>query len=657
MTAEPAGFWFGRGRARCFGVLQRPEGEAARRGVVVCNGLGYEGLIAGRPLRELADRLVGLGFAVLRFDYQGTGDSDGGDWEPGRVKEWAESIDEAVAVMRVREGVDEVYLVGFRIGATLACRYAHDHPGVAGVALWAPCADGATYVRELRALSRLSAAARPPQKVTADYFPDDSIEVAGFELARATADDLRAIRLVEPLERSPAPGILIIDHPDRPAPDSLIPRLVELGTAVEHVRVAGYAEFMVEDETKSTLPQAALDAMTAWFAHMPPRPDRVAIDAPQVSPTLLVVPRLLVADSAPVHRLAPGLDCPPVTEEAVRVANGLFAIVTEPVASDVRRPVAVLMLNTGLTNRVGQGRLSVEQARYWASLGFTAVRLDLGGTGESPAPAPSPTDVAALSKPTAVSSSSTYSPERTKEVARVVDWLRARRDITTVVLFGICSGAYHSFHAALEGAAIDSAILVNPAIWYNDNFRRAGLDIQVARNATAAIFQREEWRRVIREPRATLSSMRQAASGFRHLVRVRVGPWLRKVGLDREPVSLSADLNRIVGRGIDLLIVFAAAEMGEQYLRTFGAGAVDALQAQARLRIVNIDGGDHVFSAPGARQELIQVVTRHLEDRYPFDPPAAGLDPGGGAPQVGVNRPDEGSPLTFGGVDLPKGSV
>ncbi len=638
MPSEPEAFWFGQEQPRCFAMLHRPD-AAATRGVVICNALGYEGLISCRPLAELARRLVVLGYAVLRFDYEGTGDSDGGDWEPGRTKEWGESIHGAVAALRAREGVAEVYLAGVRMGATLACRYAHDHPGIAGLALWAPCADGTAYVRELRALSRLSAAARPPQRVTADWFPQDSLEVAGFELARSTADDLRAVNLLESVHRSPAPCMLIVDHTDRSPADALVEKLIALGTDVEHVRVAGFSEFMVDDETKSVLPRAVIEQMTQWFAKAQPRSDRVSTDPPQVSPTLVV------GEPAPVHFIPPGVECPPVVERAVRLPDGLFAIVTEPVDQTRRRGVAVLILNTGLTNRVGQGRLSIEQARYWASLGFTVVRVDLRGTGDSPLPGPVP-------------GNSTYAPERVDEVIEVVDWLRSHGDVSHLVLYGICSGAYQSFHAALQGAAIDLAVLVNPAIWYNDSYRGAGLDIQVARNSTRAIFRLNEWRRLVREPRATAESIRQAANGFGHLVRVRVAPWLRKVGVDLpDPVLLSRDLNRIVRRGIDLLIVFAAAEMGEQYLRTFGGEPLVALPGRGRRTVVDIDGGDHVFSAPGARQRLIEAVTRHLEESFPFDPVPAGPTTGKGAPSTGVKSLDGSSPLRFDDVELGTGQL
>src|SRR5262249_26254449 len=133
----PAAFWFGRDQARCFGMLHTPA-SGSDRGVVLCNALGFEGSVAHRAYRHLARALTARGHWVLRFDYDGEGDSAGGPWEAGRVDAWMQSIDAAVDVLRSR-GVTDIRLVGFRMGASLALRHATTHPGISGVVLWSPC--------------------------------------------------------------------------------------------------------------------------------------------------------------------------------------------------------------------------------------------------------------------------------------------------------------------------------------------------------------------------------------------------------------------------------------------------------------------------------------------------------------------------------------
>ena len=61
-----------------FGWLYEPgsqSNENAKSGIVICGPLGHEALWLHQTMRSLADRLADQGFAVLRFDYAGTGDS------------------------------------------------------------------------------------------------------------------------------------------------------------------------------------------------------------------------------------------------------------------------------------------------------------------------------------------------------------------------------------------------------------------------------------------------------------------------------------------------------------------------------------------------------------------------------------------------------
>src|SRR5690349_12729915 len=85
---------------RFFGSRERPlfawhhRASSGRRDavIVLCPPLGYEYMSAYRTWRLLAERLAALGFDVLRFDYDGTGNSAGVYEDPCRVDAWKRSI-------------------------------------------------------------------------------------------------------------------------------------------------------------------------------------------------------------------------------------------------------------------------------------------------------------------------------------------------------------------------------------------------------------------------------------------------------------------------------------------------------------------------------------------------------------------------------------
>ena len=71
-------FYFGDSSRRLFGIYHPPKGQSPRsHGIVLCCPFGQEYMRSHRAFRQLANLLSRRGFHVFRFDYHGTGDSDG----------------------------------------------------------------------------------------------------------------------------------------------------------------------------------------------------------------------------------------------------------------------------------------------------------------------------------------------------------------------------------------------------------------------------------------------------------------------------------------------------------------------------------------------------------------------------------------------------
>ena len=88
--------WFGPDDRPLFGWLHAPAARQVRGGVVLSPPLGFEAVNARHAYRYLAEALSEAGFAALRFDYDGTGDSAGRQDDPGRVNAWSRSLHMAI---------------------------------------------------------------------------------------------------------------------------------------------------------------------------------------------------------------------------------------------------------------------------------------------------------------------------------------------------------------------------------------------------------------------------------------------------------------------------------------------------------------------------------------------------------------------------------
>ncbi len=129
----------GTAQRRIFAIHDPPSGANERpRAAVLCNPGGAEAVYAHRSLRHLALRLARLGFHVVRFDYFGTGDSGGADEEAGE-QGMQSDLEYAIEAARDVAGSSRVTLVGLRLGAVIAARFAARQPqGIESLVMWDP---------------------------------------------------------------------------------------------------------------------------------------------------------------------------------------------------------------------------------------------------------------------------------------------------------------------------------------------------------------------------------------------------------------------------------------------------------------------------------------------------------------------------------------
>ncbi len=142
-------FSFGHEHRRLFGAFHAaPTGCA--RSVLLCTPFGQEAMRLHRLFRVLADRLARQGISALRFDYFGTGDSDGDDRD-GDLDGWALDVVTAHHELTSRTLSAPATWVGAGLGATLAASAAALAPEPpARLVLWDPVLDGHAYLADLR---------------------------------------------------------------------------------------------------------------------------------------------------------------------------------------------------------------------------------------------------------------------------------------------------------------------------------------------------------------------------------------------------------------------------------------------------------------------------------------------------------------------------
>jgi pimeloyl-ACP methyl ester carboxylesterase len=149
---------------------------------------------------------------------------------------------------------------------------------------------------------------------------------------------------------------------------------------------------------------------------------------------------------------------PVLTEEPLQFGEGgrLFGILTlpgVPPRNAEELPVFVF-LSAGLLHRVGPHRLYVRLVRELARMGFSSLRVDLAGNGDS-SPRPG----------------LTYQQSVAADYEEILDVLGSRLSRVPIVLAGLCSGADNAIRLTLKEPRVVGMVLLDPVCDPDSGFK------------------------------------------------------------------------------------------------------------------------------------------------------------------------------------------
>ena len=548
------GGWVGESRP-VFLWTHLPARSQARAGIVLFPPIGHDYRVTYSTLRLLAERLADDGFAVVRFDYDGTGDSAGNLDDADRVAHWLESGEAAVNVLK-ECGVPWAAAVGIRVGASIASMVAERRGGVDALVLWDPI-SGRAYLTEQEAFYRLTFG-RSDVGV-------GSIVTPGFVFSAETAGDLETVGPAFTRGRL-AERTLCLTRSDRINDQHLQRRFAD--SAVEWGEAVGQADLMDLKPPDNVIPQEAIDGIANWLGRV--APSRLAT----------VVPPKLKAEAV----IDVDEDGAAIVESAFVIGDAeLFGISTIP--SQPSSAPTIMLLNTADDHRVGPNRMWVTLARRWARLGYRSVRFDLSGLGDSGTRGGQGRGELRV-------------PEHFEDVLEMATHV-SPHDPSDVVLIGLCSSGYQ---------AIDSAFHLKPRGVCAINPTFSFYYPEVAETGTM-----DARRRVARHRSDLVKAFGRTGPLWPVMERYGDALWTwRNTLSSRRPSKWAGEL---VSSGVVSLFVVGEYE-GRQIQQ--GAGrAIQKLQKSERLRIQVEDGLDHALMTVESRRLVTDVLTRQLLEHFP----------------------------------------
>jgi hypothetical protein len=236
-------------------------------------------------------------------------------------------------------------------------------------------------------------------------------------------------------------------------------------------------------------------------------------------------------------------------------------------------------------HRVGPYRLFVDLARRLADLGFTTLRFDLSGLGDSATYAGGGTDEARW----------------TEDMKSAMTLLQERHRATRFVVLGLCSGVDPAHAIALSDPRIRGAVFVDGHSFLT---RMHYVHRYLFRAANPRAWELFLKRRV-----PQLFGVKEERT---------LGPSL---AFARQPMPRSRfvrEVGRLVEQDIPLLFAFTGEQNADFSHPDQFHDMVSPVETRGRVEVAIYRQADHTFSIPEDRRSFVETMGRWMAEHFPI---------------------------------------
>lgn len=278
-----------------------------------------------------------------------------------------------------------------------------------------------------------------------------------------------------------------------------------------------------------------------------------------------------------------------IREQALLLGHrkSLVAILSHAVGrpASCDRPMVVI-LNAGIIHRVGPSRMNVLLARVLAASGYSSLRFDLSGLGDSDARSD---DLNPLDSTLA-------------DIREVLDWLESNRGVRRAILIGLCSGANHALVYGSTDPRVVGLVLLDPAI-----------------PKTMGYHIRYYGRRLF-EPRVLVNVLRRWRSNglsFRKRVFENMPVEAQPQGPNLQSPEVRNFLERAYLRCLDhsaqFLLVLTKGLEGQHNYREQVLHAFPNVAFGDRIQLEYLKDSEHTFTSEVDRMRLFRLIVDWVE--------------------------------------------
>lgn len=568
------------------------ENDALDMITIVCPPIGHEYMSSHRSMRHLTDALAMKQGNTIRFDYTNTGDSsdhlsNSGEQKDGigfSIEKALRNVVELVDIIKDIHPAVQINAVGFGIGASillLASKSVSFH----SLVLWEPLIKGKRYARELKALSGILNKSKTKDS-------DSKIEAAGVCLTDMFKQELMSMDLLETADVRVS-NLLYLHREELPANNKFSSHIKQLVFNTVISTFSGIDKMMTYP-TETVVPELAISDICDFIARFGTSSE----SEPLMSASQLI--KQLKSSSATEI-----LKNVIYNEEIIHFGENesLFGVVTH-CKKPINQGDLVVFLNCGAEHHVGPHRMYTQFSRQLSEEGYSSVRFDIEGIGDSVSIGRNEENEA-------------YSPVVLSDIKEMLK--RTKMEGYKRFLFvGICAGAYHSFIAnskiSLEG--IVGAVVVNPLV-FEWNYEKPSSQSQSIKDQGEVsrykknLFSISTWKKIFSGKIRIIDNIKVLLNLLFYRSKKLFSQMLAG---NKNPVSQSLQDIDFFGRRID--IILAKSDPGYEILLSEARRMVKRLQKKNVLSVNFIEEADHGMSKSPMRKKLYEQLLKKVTEQF-----------------------------------------
>jgi hypothetical protein len=266
-------------------------------------------------------------------------------------------------------------------------------------------------------------------------------------------------------------------------------------------------------------------------------------------------------------------------------SNGLVGTLSLPAAArGDGATLGFLLFNAGVVHRVGPHRINVRLARQLEARGIPSMRFDLAGHGDSARP----------------SGECSFEEQAVVDVRAAMDALGAAASVRRFAIFGICSGAYHGFQAALADERVRALLLF-------DAYRYPTLRTHVRRTLTR-LRQPRALRGILGVARRGVASLARRARGTASRHEEPPAPELGRVNFIPSKEEFARGLRTLLDRGVKIRMIYTGDALREYNYEGQFHDVFSPLGVGHRIEADFLPDLDHVATPLAARADLTRRI-------------------------------------------------